>query len=438
MASNSVSFVVNPQTPNRTKYPSNELSTVSSSSSTRSFEPSLAQQNVNLANLDFHSLRARHSRIRRAPSTGAALEAENANGHTQHQRSPLHPSRTSPDHRGSVSSDILDSSSEWILFSPGQSEHGKPSDDPYYDDLLSTTADRTSRQTTNEESYVDIEREENDDDDDSLIDDLQDHIDSNTPYKKEDLNSRIDSWRRQQVSVLLHDLSGGQSDLDNDAMDLIKAWGVDDSTFSNLHQLQGSNLHKATAINKFYGDGILLSYSSEDLIVLKRVLEDLSTSLRKTVRAKRRRSSVPQMPTRTVSTSTITTMHTQTAKKRDSDQFMNNKSLQKYIPFFLKNLIITSDLLPQFEQLDDETDTEDNSKKDVETGPMAPYISARKESLISNLSEGVVVSASDDSESRSRRRRRHQSSNDNFWETSDLKSANSSILTYSTGSILGF
>ncbi|KAG7796557.1 hypothetical protein KL929_003064 [Ogataea haglerorum] len=437
MASNSVSFVANPQTPNKPKYTSNERSSVSSTSSLLSAGSPLLNQNMDLARLGSLPFRSGNSRgktqnvkfFRTRSSRASNLEPDDA-----YDISTIDQEGMGSQHRESFSSGGLDSSSEWILFSPGPSETGKPAEDPYYDDVLSTSLEKTSTQDANEESFVNVQDEA--DDDDSLIEDLQEHINFDIPYRKEDLNSRIDSWRKQQVSILLKDLAGDQSELDDDTIELIKAWGIDDTGPGDIYQ--NIWLKQTPVIDTHYGDGILKSYSKEDLKVLRQILVKLSDSLRRTVKSRYVKPQLSQAPTRTTSMATITEAYTNTAKKRDPDQFMNNKSLQKYIPYFLKNLIITSDLLPQFENFDVDDASEDERQKIItDDGPMAPYVAARKESIISNFSEGVRMQAIDGGRRRSKGLARRNSS-DNFWDASDLKSVNSSILTYSTGSIVGF
>ncbi|KAG7881207.1 hypothetical protein KL938_003337 [Ogataea parapolymorpha] len=437
MASNSVSFVANPQTPNKYKYASNELSTVSSTSSLLSAGSPMMNQNTDLAR--FGSLPFRSGNSRGKTQNGdffrtRASRASDVEDDDAYNISDVGQEGVDSQHRQSFSSGGLDSSSEWILFSPGPSETGKPAEDPYYDDVLSTSLEKISTRDANDESFVDVQDEG--DDDDSLIEDLQEHINFDIPYRKEDLNSRIDNWRKQQVSILFKDLAGDQSELDDDTIELIKAWGIDDTGSGDIYQ--NIWLQQIPVMDRHYGDGVLKSYSKEELKVLRQILVKLSGSLRRTVKSKYVKPQFSQAPTRTTSMATITEAYTNTAKNRDPDQFMNNKSLQKYIPYFLKNLIITSDLLPQFERFDDDDASEDEGEKsNTEDGPMAPYVAARKESIISNFSEGTRIRASDGGRRRSKGLVRRNSS-DNFWDTSDLKSVNSSILTYSTGSIVGF
>ncbi|KAG7856383.1 hypothetical protein KL939_004035 [Ogataea angusta] len=438
MASNSISFVANPQTPNKQKYASNEHSTVSSTTSLLSAGSPVLNQNMDLARVGSLPFRSGNSRgkkqnvdfLRTRSANAFDAEADDA-----YDISTVDQEGVDPQHRESFSSGGLDSSSEWILFSPGPSEPGKPAEDPYYDDVLSTSLEKTSTQDANDESFVDVQDEG--DDDDSLIEDLQEHINLDIPYRKEDLNFRIENWRKQQVSILLRDLAGDQSELDDDTIELIKAWGIDDTGSGDIYQ--NLWLQQIPVTDTHYGDGVLKSYSKEDLKVLKQILVKLSGSLRRTVKSKYIKPQLSQAPTRTTSMATITEVYTNPAKKRDPDQFMNNKSLQKYIPYFLKNLIITSDLLPQFERFDDDNASEEDEgqKTDTEDGPMAPYVAARKESIISNFSEGARIRSSDGGRQGSKGLVR-RNSNDNFWDTPDLKSVNSSILTYSTGSIVGF
>ncbi|GME74512.1 unnamed protein product [[Candida] boidinii] len=158
-------------------------------------------------------------------------------------------------------SEITDSSnllldSEWVLFSPSHSQYSnvtRGSDNNGYDDVLSSTIDRTATYTTSsqeldeyeeeseeeseeeneeneeyeEDDEVDEEEEDDDEDDDSLIEALQNHMKSDNIINKDDLNSRIDNWRKEQVSLFLDDLT--KSGVDNDTLELIKAWGIDDS-----------------------------------------------------------------------------------------------------------------------------------------------------------------------------------------------------------------
>ncbi|KAG7887830.1 hypothetical protein KL936_003848 [Ogataea polymorpha] len=438
MASNSVSFVANPQTPNKYKYASNELSTVSSASSLLSAGSRIINQNTDLARLGSLPFRSGNSRGHTQNDNffrRRASRTSNAEDDDTYNISDVGQEGVDPQHRESFSSGGLDSSSEWILFSPGPSETGKPAEDPYYDDVLSTSLEKISTQNdANDESFVDVQDEG--DDDDSLIEDLEEHINFDIPYRKEDLNSRIDNWRKQQVSILLKDLAGDQSELDDDTIELIKAWGIDDTGSGDIYR--NIWLQQRPVMDTHYGDAVLKSYSKEELKVLKQILIKLSGSLRRTVKSRYVKPQSSQAPTRTTSMATITEAYTNTAKNRDPDQFLNNKSLQKYIPYFLKKLIITSDLLPQFERFDDDDVTEDEgAKTNIEDGPMAPYVASRKESIISNFSDGVRIRASDGGRRRSKGLVKRNSS-DNFWDTSDLKSVNSSILTYSTGSIVGF
>ncbi|ODV85315.1 hypothetical protein CANARDRAFT_7960 [[Candida] arabinofermentans NRRL YB-2248] len=463
---------------NKRKYSSNNQSSISSSTSLNEL---LNSNSLNVSNLNFHLLNYNNS-----PPTNDYVIESSRYAKVSGNRSSHHHDNINKDKNIKVSSSIVESennlldSSEWILFSPEHQDHeDATTSDPYYDDVLSSTVDRTDDIN---DSYIDVEdelsldddkeaegeeeEEEEDDDDDSLIEDLQEHISKNIPFKKEDLNNRIDSWRRQQVNILLSELNS-ERELDDDTLDLIKSWGIDDSfkdeaSHANnlLGRLNNSNNNNSTNSiihnsyqGKHYGDKLLIHYTNEDLRTLKKILMDLSSALHRSSNSKisRPKKKIHQVDSiKHKKHNTVSTRH---------ERFMNNRRLQKYIPIFLKNLIIQSELLPDFqkkedEEVDDENDEDGDEDDGALTDTDPPKSKGRSESVLtdldtqSNSTQGNdfdVLEVRDPNINRVSRLTKDKShvggkataSNENFWE-GDLNSVNSSVLTYSTGSIVGF
>ncbi|OUM53101.1 hypothetical protein BVG19_g2354 [[Candida] boidinii] len=508
---------------------------------------------------------------------------------------------------------LLDS--EWVLFSPSHSQYSnvtRGSDNNGYDDVLSSTIDRTATYTTSSQEYEeeDVKEDENDydedeeyeeddqadqadeeeddgddDDDDSLIEALQNHMKSDNIINKDDLNSRIDNWRKSQVSLFLDDLT--KSGVDNDTLELIKAWGIDDSEvteadgkFYFTSSLSEAKNNLGTFINSsrgyFYGNDLIKRYTNQEIKVIKKVLSSLSNSLnraddviidstksmnnqinnninnesnnfkhkvrshsesfinnnvplshlkrnksfsgrelknfnslntinrRRTLLKSQNKNSnsinnglVQSQPTaqskhqlehqlHNVHHRHSVNFHTQHHhhhhhRHSQEDNFLNNKKLEKYIPLFLKDLIVRSNLIDEFKSLEESENDDDDNLTDVarsthdlnRTLPNSP--SLRPNYLSDNDTDSENFSdidnqltrASSNSNSKlapnskkskklkmaGSKNRRVSSSKQrltsktqisppgnppgNFWDN-DLQSVNSSILTYSTGSIVGF
>lgn len=159
------------------------------------------------------------------------------------------------------------SNSEWILFSPNEADS----------DLLSHFPSR-SEDCPNVEDVLSSHMDEQEED--SLLESL---VEESSINRSTDLGRRIDCWKQEQLSFLMHDLST-QSD------NLAESWGIEDPRNTKKFQ----NLAK---------------YSAHEVAMIKRMAQRLSSDFPKGCR--------PYF-----------------AKDR-----LANPELEKYLPVFLKNLI---------------------------------------------------------------------------------------------------
>ncbi|VEU22611.1 DEKNAAC103661 [Brettanomyces naardenensis] len=238
----------------------------------------------------------------------------------------------------------------------------------------------------------------------SLVDHLEDLTDfRDIQERRDETNERIEQWRRQQVRILLGELMDGDMVIDEDegyefgnlrttkAKELIKGWGLQDGLSSPASHAFCSK------IDKFYGDCVIRGYSKQEMKIINEVLVDLSAYLRRSIRDDRGREEGKDRSRKGVLVSPSSS--SSSSSSRSSHRFMNNPCLEKYIPLFLKNLIIESRLLPDFEESDD-SDTETLGRN-------------------STVGERSMI----------------QLAGDNFWENGSL---NSSRMTSHSESILGF
>ncbi|CDK26512.1 unnamed protein product [Kuraishia capsulata CBS 1993] len=352
--------------------------------------------------------------------------------HNYQQHGGLHryPSNLEAVHQSPPSSrgsHLIDS--EWILFSPNASLDGESEileEGTSYGDVLSTEDPSSYR----EESEVDVSRlsetgelifdeedrrlrrlqeeGESEEDDDDLVQNLSDvHADvSALELESEDLNTRIDKWRKQQIADILKDIkqvAGGSQPISQEKRELIQSWGIDDSTFdiTNSTTMSGSRRNdlETSSRKNYYGSDILQKYSSKDLRIIKKVVHRLSRSLLKDtdlVMAVDHKHTPNRKATFSGHYSNY--LRNMNALNREEviqsrppspvQSMMSNRQLEKYLPIFLRNLI-ASNLMSN----DDPTPTA--STVNLHASPQ----------------------------------------NDNFWNN-DLKSCNSSLLTISTNSII--
>lgn len=211
-------------------------------------------------------------------------------------------------------------------------------------------------------------------------------------------NQRIESWRQEQVRILLGELSGttnpiitnhGSGNLRPfEARDLLRKWDLESLSTDRKWR-------KCTKIEKLYGDYVIRGYSGSHLKEIKTALNDLATYLKDSLR------SPPKVKV-------IKHEYKRQRNRHSDSQFMNNPSLQKCIPIYLKGIIVESNLFYDFQtrEADGCTDKEcDTEEREVNEQP-------------NDESVGVIPM-------------RRQ----NFWETD---SVDSSQFTTRSESIVGF
>ncbi len=222
--------------------------------------------------------------------------------------------------------------SDWVVFSPSVEESGEEDDES---EVLSTTNEYDDDNNDG--------AQESDDDEDSLIDSLDtdqglklslpthdgsgnfmnsynaeinnvvalgdsgetEDVDvfNNSLSKEDFITNRIDSWRREQAKLLIEELQNSNSSgstttrEQSPTNDLLASWGVDDRDpiESNLdgdeqsytkptqqrheqRQVQ-SKPYKHDNSQRFYGDDIFENYSEWEVSMIKKVAQQLSSSL---------------------------------------------------------------------------------------------------------------------------------------------------------------
>lgn len=225
--------------------------------------------------------------------------------------------------------------SDWVVFSPDiedeEEYEGDDDSDMQEDGEISKEAEIVLS-TANE--YDDNKEEEDTDEEDSLIDSLEanqglklslpthdgsgnfinsfgdineDHaaIFNNNLSKEDFITNRIDSWRREQARVLTEELqqnpatssTGSTTRGPSPSTDLLASWGVDDrdpieSKLDNEEVPKVSDGYNAQkkqnyveskpykhGSKRFYGDYIFEKYSEWEVSMIKKVANELSTSL---------------------------------------------------------------------------------------------------------------------------------------------------------------
>ncbi|AOA64043.1 Malonyl-CoA decarboxylase [Komagataella phaffii CBS 7435] len=276
-------------------------------------------------------------------------------------------------------SSILTDNSEWILFSPENAEGEyvitssdgirRTNSNHYYynyneDDILSSSR-RSSEDVYDAEqeyteqpvnNHVQVEDEE---DDDSIINDLT-HVVDDYDYEeeddKQDLTTRIDNWRKKQVSELLNELNH-DDDLDpvlnRDKIDLIQSWGIENEKLNTKPRAKKRQRKSKRA--SFYGQDLLSKYSMEDLKIIKQIVAQLRDDLDK-VKHDKPSSPLPnyhntlkQAPSSNSQNPSFISYYSNYLTKNNSQQtpnsqstsgsLLNNPNLEKYLPLFLKNLL---------------------------------------------------------------------------------------------------
>ncbi|ANZ76622.1 BA75_03653T0 [Komagataella pastoris] len=276
-------------------------------------------------------------------------------------------------------SSILTDNSEWILFSPENADEGeylitssdgirRTNSNHYYynyneDDILSSSRRSSEDVYDAEQEYTenivnDPVHVEDEEDDDSIINDLSnvvDDYDYEEGDDKQDLTTRIDNWRKKQVSELLNELNHDE-DLDpvlnRDKLDLIQSWGIENEKLNTKPRAKKRQRKSKRA--SFYGQDLLSKYSMEDLKIIKQIVAQLRDDLDK-VKHDKPSPSLPnyrntlkqatspnnQNPSFISYYSNYLTKNSEQShnSKSTSGSVLNNPNLEKYLPLFLKNLL---------------------------------------------------------------------------------------------------
>jgi len=248
----------------------------------------------------------------------------------------------------SITSQLSDQSSKWLLFPSMDGHHeqevlsgdttGNIDDTPY---AFSTTSSQLTEDTL---SFADN------------LDDLSFH-NAELTQRRNATNQRIEQWRQEQVSILYGELSvarkaaaaSGETEksLSLEARDLLTKWDLESISTDRRWR-------KCTKIDKLYGDYVIRGYSASQLKAIKYALNDLASFLKQSLKNPPKSSAIVKQsrePKRG------TNRHT-------GSQFMNNPSLQKYIPLYLKNIIVESNLFYEFQK--QEGGSMDNSQPRVD------------------------------------------------------------------------
>ncbi|ONH68256.1 Autophagy-related protein 30 [Cyberlindnera fabianii] len=232
--------------------------------------------------------------------------------------------------------------SDWILFSPLSDVES-----PVHGDVLSTSTgdmprveslsddeDLSEEQEEHEEEQEeeDDDDDEEDDDDDSLIESLGTNMPLSMPVgdgtgsfvtrslaassqktqpeteeydylqsldKEDFVTHRIDMWRKEQAKAMINDLhreSFTSATSTEKSAELLASWGVDDSMMMNGGVFEDDEKPRATSRGnkRFYGDDLFKGYNTWEVNKIKRVAQQLSSSL---VRDNRATSSIPPVTT---------------------------------------------------------------------------------------------------------------------------------------------
>lgn len=290
--------------------------------------------------------------------------------------------------------------SEWVLFSPSGSHFED-------DDHLEDGSNNDILSSRSQDSDSEIE--------DSLIDSLSNEISATSMNRhsiysqSNDLESRINNWRREQIFTLLNDLT--LSPLDTEKLEFMKCWGIEEG---NLKVKKPSTAPVSPNKEYHYGAELLKNYSISEIRTIRKIIRKFSKELTaedslksktslplsylrilhernldlklRHLRTHRQSQKSHQGHLNHQSHKTLQNIHQNNHNHpyllnmppNNNIGYLNNTDLEKYIPLFLKNLIL--------EQRD----------KSV------PFDTVEQH---------------------------------NFWDT-DLKSCNSSVLSLSTNSIL--
>ncbi|ODV98102.1 hypothetical protein PACTADRAFT_73730 [Pachysolen tannophilus NRRL Y-2460] len=318
--------------------------------------------------------------------------------------------------------------SHWILFSPSNSSEvaNIDSEGDGDDDVLSSLSCKTiddKGENGNNNKRHRSTSSPGSDSEDSLIESLNENHSKSSIYNGNDLTTRIDNWRKEAIGSVI---SGSNNSGDDNASvggnkdqaensEFMKSWGIDNSSIKSGNTNNNNNNNKSFKKIKnsksdklFYGSEILSQYDKKQLKIIGQIIVKLSKELYVENGKNDKISSLKQMEFTNYHSTYLQHLQEANQKKFSNNnkippdtnnikqrhsvggKFLNNPDLEKYLPLFIKNLIL-------------------NNKNNVR----AKFFD--KNELLDEEKE------------------RNQSSH--FWNN-DLKSCNSSLLTMSTNSLI--